>query len=389
VARPPRGLIAAEIALACVLLVGTGLVLRTLTTLLAWSPGFERERLSVAWTSLSQDTHPNRERVIAAYRGLLESAREAPGVASAGLVSGGPLFGGREVGEFVSAASAAGADTITAQWYDASPGYFGTMGLRLVAGRDLSETDTPTSPRVAIVNETFAHRLLRPGGEIGSPVVRRSDGTTFTVVGVVADVPPLNPDALTEPEIYWSQGQEPRWGAYLVVRARIDDPTLGTVLQARLGALEPGFTMNRLTSYRDRFGRQLISPRFNVILLGTFGLSALALALAGVYGLLSYSVAAGARDAAIRVALGGTEAQVVRRSLLRGLTPVGLGLVVGLAGATAVTRLMRGVVQGVPSLDPATYGGVAAVVGVTALLAAWFPTRRIGRMNTMEVLRSE
>ncbi len=386
-----RLLIASEVALACLLLVGAGLVLRSFAALLGWSPGLDRQKVMVSWTSLSSERYKDGQSAALAYRRVLESTRQIPGISSAALVSAGPLFGGRELDEFEPAGGAAdpGRRYTTARWYDGSPGYFVTLGVPMRAGRDFSPEDVFGAPRVAVVNETFARRVWPGVAPIGREVIRRSDTVHMTVVGVVADVPPLNPDAQVEPEIYWPLQQEPRWGSYLVVRAGGDRASLPLVVGERLSVVEPELTTGGFTTLEEQFDRELVSPRFNVLLLGTFGAVAFGLALAGVYGLLSYTIVIGARDNAIRLALGASPRRIVRWVLADGLKPVLLGLLVGLAAAAGFSRLIVSLLEGVKPTDPTTYLGVGLVVAGMAFMAAWLPARRIGRAGAMELLRTE
>ncbi len=386
-----RILIATEVALACLLLVGAGLVLRSFAALLRWSPGLDRDKVIVTWTSLSNERYKDAQGAAAAYQRVLEFSRLIPGVASAGLTSGGPLLNDRELDQFSPAAGTAEPErtATTARWYDASPGYFAALGLTLTAGRDFSADDGFGAPRVAVVNETFAHRVFPGASAIGQDLIRKGDGVHMTVVGVVADVPPLNPDTPSDPEIYWPYRQEPRWGAYLVLRSSGDRTNLPLVVRERLSVIEPELTTGAFTTLEERFDRELVSPRFNVLLLGTFGAVAFGLALAGVYGLMSYTIAIGARDNAIRLALGASPRRIFRWVVTGGMKPVVVGLVAGLAAAAGLSRLIVSLLEGVAPTDPMTYAGVGLVVAGMAFLAAWLPARRIGRGAAMELLRTE
>jgi predicted permease len=385
-----RVMIATEVALACLLLVGAGLVLRSFSAVLRWSPGLDPEKVTVTWTSLSSERYKNAQGAANAYQRVLEYTRQIPGVTSAGLVSAGPLFGGHELGEFEPAAGVVESErsVITARTYDASPGYFGTLGLPLRAGRDFSPDDVFGAPRVAVVNETLARRVWSGIDPLGQEVVRKGDGVHLTVVGVVADVPPLNPDAHSDPEIYWPLQQEPRWGAFLVLRSSGGRTTLPIVVRERLSVVEPELTTGAFTTLEERFDRELVSPRFNVLLLGTFGAVALGLALAGVYGLMTYTIAIGARDTAIRLALGASPQRILRWVVAGGMKPVLVGLAIGLAAAAGLSRLIAGLLEGVEPTDPITYVAVGVVVAGMAFIAAWLPARRVGR-GDMDLLRTE
>jgi predicted permease len=385
-----RTLIAIEVGLACLLLVGAALVLRSYSALLGWSPGLDRDEVTVTWTSLSNERYRDGQSAATAYQRVLESTRQIPGITAAGLVSGGPLFGGRELGQFGPAAGVAEPErsVTTARWFDASPGYFAALGLQLRAGRDFSPDDGFGAARVAVVNEAFARRVWPGVAPIGQEVVRRDDGAHLRVVGVVADVPPLDPDASSEPEIYWPNQQEPRWGAFLVLRSSGERTTLPVAVRERLSVIEPELTTGAFTTLEERFERELVSPRFNVLLLGTFGGVAFGLALAGIYGLMSYTVAIGARETAIRLALGASPRRLLRWVVAGGMRPVLVGLAVGLASAAGLSRLMVSLLEGVAPTDPVTYIAVGVVVAGMALVAAWLPARRV-RQGSIELLRTE
>ncbi|HEU5218994.1 MAG TPA: ABC transporter permease, partial [Gemmatimonadales bacterium] len=378
----------AEVALACLLLVGSGLVVRSLRTLLTWSPGFSGQDLHLAFTTLAVEDYPDNAAAAAGFARVLEEVRRTPGVESASLASGGPLFGGRELDQFSATEGPSAGDTVTVRWFDASPGHLRNLGLRLLAGRDLAPDDRLGAPRVAVVNQRFVRRLLGEGNPVGRHARRRRDGADFTVVGVVADVPPLNPDDQAEPEIYWPLDQEPRWGSVLVVRTR-GGATVPAEARTRVAALERGVSINQFRPYQAGIDRELVSPRFNVLLLGSFAIVALGIALAGVYGLMRYLIALGARDSAIRLALGATPSRLRRWTLGRGMVPVALGLGIGLILAAALSRLMVGLLVGVRPTNPATYLGVGVALAAMALLATWLPVRRIGRDSAMSLLRTE
>jgi predicted permease len=383
-----RGLlVAAETAIAVMLLAGAALLGRTFARLTAWDSGFAPDRVLVAWTGVSSGTYADVAAVRALYAQALDAVRALPGVASVSLTSGHPLFGGEEPG--TARAGGPGSDSTVVLWRNIGPGYLGTLGVPLRAGRDVTDADRAGTAPVAIVNEAAARRLWPGRSPIGERLVMPEMGLEFSVVGLAADIPSLQPDAPARPEVYWPFFQLTRWGSYFVVRTEGDAPGLATALRDRLREVSPELDPARVSALDELLGRRLVSPRFNVLLLGSFAGVALLLAVVGITGLVAYRVTHRMREIGIRLALGATDARVVARFVWEGGRLVLLGVAVGTVGALGLTRLLGSMLAGTSPTDPVAFAAVVlGMVGV-GLAAAWVPARRASRGDPLAALRAE
>jgi len=383
-----RGLlVAAETAVAVMLLAGAALLGRTFARLTAWDPGFAANRVLVAWTGVSSGTYPDVAAVRALYAQALDAIRAVPGVASVSLTSGGPMFGGEEPG--TARAGGPGSDSTVVLWRNVGPGYLGTLGVPLRAGRDITDADRAGTTPVAVVNEAAARRLWPGRSPIGERLVMPEMALEFSVVGLAADIPSLQPDVPTRPEVYWPFFQLTRWGSYFVVRTEGDVPGLGAAVRDRLREISPELDPGRVSALDELLGRRLVSPRFNVLLLGSFAGVALLLAVVGIAGLVAYRVTHQVREIGIRLALGATDARVVARFVWEGGRPVLLGVAVGTAGALGLTRLLGSMLAGTSPTDPAVFFAVVAGMVGVGLAAAWLPARRVSRVDPLTALRAE
>jgi putative ABC transport system permease protein len=378
-------LVVAETAIAVMLLAGAGLLGRTFMHLTAWNPGFAKDELLVAWTGVSQGTYPNQAAVRSLYERALEAVGALPGVASVSLTSGGPLFGGEEPGT----ARADGGDSTVVLWRDVGPKYFATLGLPLRAGRDFTSADREGTGLVAVVNETLARRLWPGQSPIGQRVTMIRPAGSFTIVGVVADIPPSNPDAAVRPEVYWPYLQLSRWGAYFVVRTHGDRPAVATAVRNRLREISEELDPFRVSLLDQVMDRRLVSPRFNVLLLGSFAAVALLLAAVGIAGLIAYRVSHRAREIGVRLALGALERTVVTHFVREGGMLVVAGVALGTVGALGLTRFLSGMLSATSPTDPVTFLAVIGGMLAIGFGAAWIPARRASRVNPIEALRAE
>jgi predicted permease len=382
------GLVAAETAIAVMLLTGAALLGRSFARLTTWNPGFAADRVLVAWTGVSQGTYPDVTAVRALYTQALDAVRSIPGVVSASLTSGGPLFGGEEPG--TARAGGPSGDSTVVLWRDVGPGYLGTLGVALREGREFTEADRAGTAPVAIVNQAAAHRLWPGRSPLGERLVMTEMDLEFTVVGVAADIPALEPDAPVRPEVYWPYLQLSRWGSYVVIRTEgAPPPGLAAAVRNRLGEVSAELEPARVSALDDLFGRRLVSPRFNALLLGSFAGVALLLAAVGITGLIAYRVTHRVREIGIRRALGATDAQVVSRFLREGGGLVVVGVAVGTVGALGLTRFLGSLLAGTSPTDLLSFGAVAAGMLVIGLAAAWLPARRASRVDPLSALRAE
>ena len=378
--------VVAQVALALTLLAGAGLLARGFGLLLAWDPGFERDGLVTSWMLPPSSIHDP----VATMERAREQAASIPGVHSVALGSAGPLFGGEEVGALeVEGAGSTGrdAESPTVLWYDVSPEYFATLGVRLLRGRHFTEADGRGAPPVSIVNETLARRFF--GGS--SPLGRRItvDDHASEIVGVVADTRPLRRDEETRPQVFWPIRQYPRGAAYLVVRTTPGVAGLEAALRGRAAAVNPGIQLSAPRGLDEWFSRELAAPRFNMLLVLTFSIVALLLGSVGVYGVIAYALASRMRELGVRIALGATPGGLMRSAVGRGMLLAGVGIAIGLVAALPLGRVMAGLLYGLPPHDPVALGSAVLALALAAAVACWLPARRAGRIDPVAALRTE
>ncbi|HEU4631138.1 MAG TPA: ABC transporter permease [Gemmatimonadaceae bacterium] len=386
------GLVVTEIALAIVLLVGAGLLLRSFGRLTDVDPGFRPEGVATFSVTLSAryDT-PERQRLFAAA--LLERVRALPGVDAAGSSFNLPFTDAsfRLTFTIDDRPLADGAEEPRAQFRMVSPGYFAAMGIPLRRGRAFTDADRDGAPYVVVLSEETARRFF-PGED---PIGRRietgwSDGGAElggVVVGVVGDVRQFGlADDLT-PHVYVPYAQWPIDELTVVAHTRGDPARLVAEARDVVQALDPALPVYDATTLPRLLGASLGAQRFYLALLAIFAGVAVVLAAVGIYGLVAYGVAARAREIGVRVALGATPGGVVRLLVRQGLRLAAVGIVAGLAGAATLARLLRGLLFEVGTADPATYAAVAAAVAALVVAATWLPARRAARIDPTEALR--
>jgi len=383
--RVRSALVVVEVALGLMLLVGAALLTRTFARLTQWDPGFDRAGLVTAWVLPSSK--------VADPVNLMQRVRDEvaaiPGVRSAALGSGGPLFGGTETGglSIEGRAPYAPADMPTIAWFDIGPHYFATLGVRFLRGRQFTPADDRAAPDVAIVNATFVRRFFQGENPIGRRVTVNDHAAE--IVGVVGDVAPFEPSQPTMPQIYWPIEQYRRGAAYLLIRIAPGSSSVERAVQARASAVSAGMQVAPLVSLDERVSRRLVSPRFNMLLVGVFALVALVLAMIGVYGVVAHTVASRTREIGVRVALGATPGQVSAAVIRRGMFLVSMGIAAGCGGALATGRLLASVLSGLRAGDPVALGAAVFLFLAVSLLACWLPARRASRLDPTVALRVE
>ncbi|MFL5580257.1 MAG: ABC transporter permease [Gemmatimonadaceae bacterium] len=384
-------LIVAEISLAVVLVVGAGLLARTFATLVRWDPGVDRDRLLTVWVLASPEKFATSRQVAAHLAGAMDELRAIPSVVSVGAGSAGPLFGGD--GDMTFTVDGRPAPTTgtrqAAAWYDVSPGYFATLGVPVVRGRDILASDVQGQPNVAVVNESFVRLHLRDVEPLGRRIHMNEHDADFTIVGVVRDVPPVRPSDAVAPQIFWSNRQIPRPATYYLVRTTGDPAAVARAVVARLQSYDPDLQVGKVRTLGDWLSQELVRPRFGMALLVAFGALALVLSAVGTYSLLAYAVAQRTREIGVRMALGARRRTVMSGVLRRGLGLAAAGVAIGILGAAASTRLLAGMLAGVSPLDPVTLAGTVAVLLAVATVACLVPALRASRVDPMEAMRAE
>lgn len=391
-------LVAAEVALALVLLSGSGLLIRSFTAVLSEDAGFEAEDVVASGLALSRAKYPEIEDHRRFWDGMLEQAAAIPGVGTAGLITSLPMSGVMPYG--LVALNGDPSVTGNGSYIVVSPEAFDALDIPLLQGRLFDEADGPDATQVAVVSRSFAE-LYWPGEDpIGKQVSGGgmddfwdADPAVFgTVVGVVADVRYRDLTRVGRPAVYWNYRQRPfrlRWGANLVTESATGDPALiaGSLRRTILTA-DPDVAP-RVRLLTELVSNSVAVRRFTLLVMTGFAGIGLLLAALGIYGVVSYSVAQRTREMGIRLALGATGGSVRGLVIRNALVPVGLGLLAGVAGAWGAGHLMAGLLYEVSPNDPLTLTGVSALILLTGWTATWIPTIKGTRIDPMITMRTE
>lgn len=381
-----RGLTIAQTALTLALLVGAGLLVRTMTQLWRVPAGFATDHvLTMTVTAVQGDW-------LAFHRRALERVSRVSGVRSAAFAWGVPLTGTSWPGEFEIEGHPviSPADRVPLAIRSVTPGYFALLGMPIVEGRDFRPTDDGKAARVAVVNQTLAERYFPNGTAIG----RKIWGTgrnrpAFEIVGVVADSRPDDLTKSAEPELYVPLWQATAFSKDLIVRASGDPKALAPAIQQELRSTDPTVAIENVRTLDDVRAESVSSQMFATRLLVGFAGAAIVLALVGLYGVLSLSVASRRREIAIRSAIGAQRGQIRTLIIGEGVGLVLWGLVGGITLALALGRLWRVFLYGVQPSDPLTLVGASVTFVLVATLACWAPATRATGIEPMEALRSE
>src|SRR6266540_2358828 len=376
-------LVALQVAVSLVLLAATGIALRSLLHAARVDPGFDPERAAVI--TLSPDLlgygWDDSERLFARFR---DRVSELPGVRSVAFASHLPLTAAINFGNVAAAGRDAQTPETLVDFASVGPGYFETMGIPLVAGRPFAETDGPTAPRVAIVNETLARRLWS-----GSPALGRRLHDGAEVIGVARDGKYRTLGERPRPFLYNSLGQDPRRTRTLVVRTTGDPRPLQPAMRRVVQELDPRLPVGGPRTLAETVGDALFVPRIAAALLGFFGVLGLALAGVGVFGVVAYLARARTRAIGLRLALGASPGAILRWLLRRGLAPVAAGLAAGVAAAASAAWALSGVFTGVWPIDMRALLVAASLLALVALVAALVPARLAAKLDPASALRQE
>lgn len=394
-----RALVVAEVALALVLLVGAGLLLRSLDRLFAVAPGFDPERLLTMQVDASGHRYDADSSRLQYFTQVLDAVRAVPGggVASAAFTSQLPLSGDMDgYGVVFQDAVASGGDEGSALRYAVSPGYFATMGIPLRDGRLLDAHDVSGAPEAVLINESFAKRRFPGRSAIGQrmrmgPENEASGRPWDYVVGVVGDVKQASLAVAQPDQVYVAAGQ---WlwvenVQSLVVRTRGDAAALVPLVKRAVWSVDADVPLTRVATMPELVARSAAERRFALIVFAVFAAAALVLAAIGLYGVLSGSVSERLREIGVRSALGATRGQIVALVVREGMGLTLVGVAIGLAGAMAASRALVTLLFGVSRLDPATYAGVVVLLAGVSAVACWIPAARAARVDPAITLRAE
>jgi putative ABC transport system permease protein len=382
------GLVIMEVALALVLLVGAGLMIRSFSKLLQVDPGFEAANVVGAQVLLPTTKYRERPTLTRFYEDVIERLRRSPGVTAASAVSALPMS---DVGMAMALPFSVegqppprGEDPL-ADVRVVAPGYFETMKIRLIDGRFLDERDADGAPRASVINETMARRYFPDRSPIGQ-IIQNPHGKS-EVVGIVADVRAQGLDTEAKKQVYLPLRQSPMAGMAVIARAERDPLALGGAIQQIIWSVDPEQPVYRLSTMEQILARAVFLPRLSTTLLAIFALAALLLAALGIYGVLSYSVAQRTREIGLRMALGSSDRQTIRLVVGHSLQLVAVGGVAGVVAASFLARAMAGVLYGVSPFDVPAFALSLAVLVIAGIAASLLPALRATRVDPIVALR--
>jgi len=388
-----RALIVPQFALALVLLVGAGLLGNSFIRLLRVNPGFNPTNLLAVQLFFSPTEYPERDvKGAIVLQQMLENVRSIPGVRSVGMVTALPITGGASTDFAIEGRPLPQAkDEPSADIRSADPAYFRTMGIPLLVGREFTEADNAMTRRVMVINETMAREYWPNESPIGQHVTMKDWGPPLTgeIVGVVGDVKTNGLDEAVGPMIYWPHFQFPELFNTIVVRGDGEPAQLLPTVKAAIWAVNKNQAISKIETMEGVLSESLARRRLYMILLGIFAGAALLLAGVGIYGMVSYSVSQRIREMGIRIAVGAERGDVLWLVLDQAARVALLGIVIGIAAALGLTRLMTSLLFGVSATDPVTFVGVASLLTLMALCASFLPARRAMRVDPMVALRHE
>jgi putative ABC transport system permease protein len=393
------GLVVAEVALSLVLLIGAGLLVKSFLNILNTDPGFNPQNLLTMQLALNVKKDEGGK-VLNFFNDLNARIAGLPGVEAAAFSNGLPLSGASDTSFAIVGRPKPDTDKQPqTMFYITSPEYLETMGIRLIKGRFFTAQDTQRSPRVAVIDETFARQQFPNEDPLGHYIAGKGkDNPDAEIVGVVAHVKHfgLNAEERVQPQLYLPFNQAPDSELpylaprmNLVLRTTADPLTLTSAVRREVQSLNPNQPIYNVYTMEQTLDRSLAPQRFSTTLLLLFAAVALVLASVGIYGVISYSVTSRTHEIGIRMALGAQKSDVLRLVVGHGMALAALGVLVGLVGAFAVTRVMASQLYGVSATDPVVFVGIALLLAAVAFLATYIPARRATKVDPMIALRYE
>ena len=387
--RVRGALVIVQVALSMVLLVGSGLLVRSFIRLRTESPGFDPTGTLTMTTYLPPARYPHPEQKVAFYRNALRNMQTIPGVEAASISTALPVLANHATPFLFEGqpAVALGRRPI-ALIQSISPEFPRVMGIPLIAGRPFNEHDEADAPPVSMVNQSIVRRFWPDQNPLGKRIWVGNLPKPFEVVGVLGDAKNDSLAAAPGGEVFLPYPQLASPQLYLSVRTRLDPHSLASALRTQVGAADPNQPLTEIETMEERLELASASPKFAMLLIGMFSITALVLALVGIYGVIAYSVAQRTQELGIRIALGAGKSDILRLVVGSGLVLSVSGVAIGLAGSIALTRLMSAMLYDTSATDPLTLGVCAGLFLAVALLAAYLPARRAARIDPYNALRA-
>jgi putative ABC transport system permease protein len=386
-------LVAAEVALAVVVLVGAGLMVRSFISISGVAPGFNPKGVFTIGIGLTQPVYDDVQQQARFYERLTEKVRAIPGVESAAGINRVPLLGFNSSTSFTfQGKPVQEGNEPTADCRIATPRYFKTMGIPLLKGREFTERDLKDAPEVVVINKAMAEQYLPGEDPIGKRLqIYPNPPRWREVVGVVGDVKLLGLDADINPAIYAPLPQNPYAGAmrnsFLAVRTSGDPKSVATAIRSEMKTVDSGVPVAQVRLLEEIVADSVAPQRLNMWLLVAFGGLAALLAAVGIYGVMAYSVTERTHEIGVRMALGAGSTDMLRMVMLDGAKVTAAGVIVGLAAAFALTRVMSTLLFKVSAADPITFAGISALIVCVSVLASYIPARKASRVDPMVALR--
>jgi predicted permease len=391
--RLRNALVVSEVTLACVLLIGAGLMLRSLLNLLHLDAGFREDHVLTAGLSLPNAEYKDKTSVTRFFTELTSDIKSMPGVEAAGAGSDLPWTGYDENTSFnIEGKQAPPNEFFHARYHVATPNYFRALGTPLVSGRFFTDADKDGAPAVVIVNQAMAEKYWPHENVVGKRMTfedKPAEKDWLTIVGVVGDVKDKPNSTAAAPGFWWPHLQSPFHSMSLVVRSNGDPQALADAVRNEVHRLNPGLAVAHVEWMDQIVQESVATPRFAFILIGLFGALAILLAAIGTYGVIAYAVSQRTQEFGLRLALGAQRFDLLRLVLAQGARLVLPGTVLGVLLALSLGRVMRNLIYGVSPTDPLIFASVGLLVLAVAFMASYLPARRAAQADPMVALRAE
>jgi putative ABC transport system permease protein len=386
-----ESMVAIEVAASLMLLIGAGLLVRSFVRLEHADPGFRTENVLAGTLVLPVNQYKQPAQIAAFESSLLERVAALPGVEKASAIDLLPFSGNYSAGSFtiVGHPHDRNAPEPVVIKSEATPGYLEALGIRLIRGRWFTRADVSSGAPVAVIDETVAKKYFANLDPIGMQISCPRDGVNCTVIGIVGATKYKDLSAPPEPNIYYAAAQNPSPVIHLAIKTAGDPLKMVAAVRHEVAQLDPNLPLSRVDTMEHALALSLAQERFSIQLMTVFAAIAAGLAALGIYGVLAYLVDQRRRELGIRIALGATRGRVLALVVRQGSVPVAIGLAAGIAGAFALTGVLKSLLFEVSATDPMIFAAISVGLLIVALAAMAVPARRAARVNALEVLRHE